>query len=96
MKFNKKVFEMINSAENIDNGFEDLLELSRSCKFSDCTHTNESGCAVKEAISNGILQQEKFDNYYRNKNEAKYIAKQQNKTKAIDYMKQRNLFKRTK
>lgn len=41
MNFNKKVFEIMNSIENTDNGFEDILELSMKCKFSDCTHTTE-------------------------------------------------------
>jgi putative ribosome biogenesis GTPase RsgA len=95
MEFNKRVFEMIDSAENIENGFEDILEISGSCKFSDCSHTNETDCAVKKAISVGILSEVRFNNYYRDKNEAKFVAKQKNKTKAIDYMKQRKLFKRS-
>ena len=88
MKFNKEVFK------NLDHGFEDIIELSRSCKFSDCTHINEIDCAVKKAISEGTLPEERFNNYYSDKNEAEYVSKQKNKTKAIDYMKQRKLFKR--
>jgi putative ribosome biogenesis GTPase RsgA len=95
MEFNKKVFEIIDSVENLDNGFEDILELSRSCKFSDCTHTNETDCAVKRAISHGTLPEESFNNYDRDKKEAEYVSKHKNKTKAIDYMKQRKLFKRS-
>ncbi|MCQ6268213.1 hypothetical protein M1K46_21605 [Fictibacillus sp. WQ 8-8] len=94
MKRNKKIFEIIDSVDNIDNGFEDLLELSRRCKFSDCTHTNETDCAIKHALSEGILSEERFNNYYRDKNEGEYVSKQKNKTKAIDYMKQRKLFQR--
>jgi ribosome biogenesis GTPase len=84
----------MDSEQNLENGFEDILELSRRCKFSDCTHTNETDCAVKKAISDGILPEEKFNNYFRDKNEAEYVSKQENKTKAIDYMKQLKLFKR--
>ncbi|WNB91741.1 hypothetical protein [Bacillus sp. NEB1478] len=94
MKSNKKVFEIIDSAEGFDNGFEDLLALSATCRFSDCTHTNETDCAVKKAISEGILPEDRLNNYYRIKNEASYVSKQQNKTKAIDYMKQRKLFQK--
>ena len=92
MKFNKKVYEIIDSAGNLDNGFEDILELSTRCKFSNCTHTTEPNCAVKKAISEGNLLEESFNNYYRFKNEAEYVSEQKNKTKAIDYMKQRKLF----
>jgi putative ribosome biogenesis GTPase RsgA len=95
MTFNKKVSEIISSDENLDNVFEDILELSRSCKFSDCTHTTEDNCAVKKAISDGTLSEERFNNYFRDKKEAEYVSKEKNKTKAIDYMKQRKLFKRS-
>lgn len=95
MKFNRKVFEIIDSVENLDNGFEDILELSMRCKFSDCTHTTEPDCAVKKAISEGILSEERFNNYYRIKHEAEYVSEQKNKTKAIDYMKQKKLFQRS-
>lgn len=92
-KFNK-VFEIINSVENLDNDFEDILELSRRCRFSNCTHTNEPECAVKKAISEGILAAGRFNNYYRLKKEAEYVSEKNNKTKAIDYMKQRKLFQK--
>lgn len=95
MKINKKVLEIIDSVEILDNGFEDISELSKECKFSNCTHTTEPDCAVKKAISEGILSDERFNNYYRAKNEAAYVSEQKNKTKAIDYMKQKKLFQRT-
>ncbi|ENQ3107941.1 hypothetical protein ACEOWJ_004046 [Bacillus cereus] len=95
MKLNKKVFEIIDSVENLDDGFEDILELSMKCKFSNCTHTTEPGCAVKKAISEGVFSVESFNNYFRVKNEAIYVSEQKNKTKAIDYMKQLKLFQRS-
>lgn len=95
MKINKKVFEIIDSVENLEDGFEDIVELSMKCKFSNCTHTTEPGCAVKKAISEGIFSEERFNNYYRVTNEAEYVSQQKNKTKAIDYMKQLKLFQRS-
>ncbi|WP_249226964.1 ribosome small subunit-dependent GTPase A [Alicyclobacillus mengziensis] len=82
------------NTEYIDNGFEDIMELSRSCRFSDCTHTTETGCAVVEAIANGSLSEDRFNSYFKEKNEALYVSNQKNKTKAIDYMKQLKLFAR--
>jgi putative ribosome biogenesis GTPase RsgA len=95
MKSNKKVFEIIDYVENLDDGFEDILELSKRCRFSDCTHTTEPDCAVKKAIAEDILSEERFNNYYKAKNEAEYVSEQKNKTKAIDYMKQKKLFERS-
>jgi putative ribosome biogenesis GTPase RsgA len=91
MKSYKKGSDVTNS-ENNEDEYPKILDLSTRCKFSDCTHTSENDCAVKEAISEGILLEETFHNYYREKKEAEHISKQKNKTKAIDYMKQRKLF----
>ncbi|PEW02963.1 hypothetical protein CN425_08600 [Bacillus cereus] len=84
--------DLINHKDNSDFWYEDIVNLSRRCKFSNCSHTNEPHCAVKKALSDGILSEEIFNNYYRDINEAQYISKQRNKTKAIDYMKQLKLF----
>lgn len=92
-KFNK-VFEIMDSIENLDNDFEDILELSKRCKFFDCTHTTEPECAVIKAISEGTLSDARFNTYYRLKKESQYVSKKKNKTKAIDYMKQRKLFRK--
>lgn len=92
MKSNKKVSEIIDSVGNYEDGFEDIIELSMGCKFSNCTHTTKPNCAVKKVISEGVLLDDRFTNYYRFINEAKYVSEQKNKTKAIDYMKQLKLF----
>ncbi len=96
MRFNRKVLEVLNSVENLEDEFEDILELSKECRFSNCTHTIEPGCAVKEAVSAGVLSEERFNYYYRVKNQAEYVSEQKNKTKAIDYMKQKKLFYKAK
>jgi Predicted GTPases len=92
MKKFSRVFEVMDSVENLNNDFQDIIELSTKCKFSNCTHTTESECAVKNAISEGILSQERYNNYYKLKNEAQYVSQNKNKTKAIDYMRKKKLF----
>lgn len=52
--------------------FADIDELSRQCRFNDCSHTKEPGCAVKEAIENGILSEDRLTSYFKLKKEAKY------------------------
>ncbi|RDI41553.1 hypothetical protein [Falsibacillus pallidus] len=90
----KKEAELTDSEKGIDFGYEDILEISKTCKFSNCTHLSEPGCEVQKAINNGLLSEERFNHFYRDKNEAEYVSQQKNKTKAIDYMKQRKLFQR--
>lgn len=52
--------------------FSDIDELSQMCKFSDCTHTKEPGCAVKKAIETGNLSEDRLESYFKLKKEAKY------------------------
>jgi len=54
----------IADAENgLEITFEMIFQLSRDCKFKDCTHTNEIGCAVLKAIENGEIDQASYENY---------------------------------
>lgn len=52
--------------------FSDVESYFGKCKFSDCKHGSEPGCAVKAAIKNGELEAERWDSYLNLKTEAKY------------------------
>lgn len=56
----------------VDIVFGDIATLSHNCKFSDCSHIIEQGCAVVEALRNGILNQASYDNYLKMKKEVEY------------------------
>lgn len=56
----------------IGEAFDDVEEFLGKCKFSDCMHQTEPGCAIKDAISNGILSRERWESYIKLKSEAKY------------------------
>jgi ribosome biogenesis GTPase / thiamine phosphate phosphatase len=45
--------------------FPEIRELSGQCRFSDCRHEQEPGCAVQEAVRNGTLQKDRLENYLR-------------------------------
>lgn len=45
--------------------FPAIQELATSCRFSDCRHLNEVGCAVIEAVQNGVLSNEVYDSYLK-------------------------------
>lgn len=61
-----------NQNSGIDRTFQDVEQYIGYCKYSDCTHTNEPGCKILEAIQNGQLSQERYASYVKLKNEAKY------------------------
>ncbi len=54
--------------------FTDVEEiLSRGCKFSDCSHNTEPGCAVKAALENNELSRERWKNYCKLKDETRFV-----------------------
>lgn len=63
---------LIGSQTGIDNTFEDILSLSKHCRFNDCTHTKEKGCAVLAALNDGTLSRERYQNYIKMKKESAY------------------------
>ena len=54
---------MWDSGDGIDIAFADIEELSCACKYADCTHTAEPGCAVLRAIENGTLDKARLESY---------------------------------
>jgi len=54
----------------IDETFSEIVELSKSCKFSNCMHIKEKGCAILSAINNGNLTDKRYKNYMKMKNES--------------------------
>ena len=51
---------MANTELGIDNTFSDIAKLEKQCKFSDCQHDTEPGCAVKAAIESGDLSVDRY------------------------------------
>ena len=64
--------------EGISEAFEDIEELRAQCKFSDCMHKKEPGCAIKQAIEDGVLDEKRFKSYITLQKEAKMFEKKQN------------------
>lgn len=56
----------------IEQGFEELSALAKSCRYADCTHQHEPGCAVRAAIGRGELREDRFANYAKLKKEAAF------------------------
>ncbi len=63
--------------DHISSTFSDVDELAKSCKFSDCTHEKEPGCAVREAISNGVLDAQRLTSFRKLMRELAYADRKQ-------------------
>ncbi|MDD4773150.1 MAG: ribosome small subunit-dependent GTPase A [Eubacteriales bacterium] len=59
-------------SEGLGGAFGDVEQYLGSCRFSDCRHQTEPGCAVKAAVESGELSPERLDSYLNLKNEARY------------------------
>ncbi len=58
--------------------FQDIAELATRCKFSDCKHDTEPGCAIKKALKEGTLAQVRLDSYRKLQREQLALARKKN------------------
>jgi ribosome biogenesis GTPase len=58
--------------ESISAGFADVEELFAECRFRDCGHQNEPGCAIRAALSSGTLLRSRWEQYLVQQRESKY------------------------
>jgi ribosome biogenesis GTPase len=61
--------------EGIEGSFADIVELTQVCKFSNCTHSNEPGCAILAALEGGELNAEHYKNYLKIQKESRHHKK---------------------
>ena len=70
--------------------FDLIFQLSQRCKFKNCTHVHEAGCAVLEAIENGELDKASYENYLKMEKEKTHfestIAERRKKDKTFGKM----------
>lgn len=81
---------MWDAATGLEQGFSDVERLFALCRFSNCTHTSEPGCAVYEAIAEGDLSERRWQAYRKLKTEetfaddkATYLAEKEKRYKNI-------------
>jgi ribosome biogenesis GTPase len=57
--------------DGLDSVFDDIKTLSARCRFRDCRHNTEPGCAVMEAVKSGDLSLDRLEHYRKLEREAK-------------------------
>lgn len=62
----------IGTDDGIAESFPEVQELSVQCRFADCTHTKEAGCAVMRAVERGELSEERYRSYLKLMKESEY------------------------
>ncbi len=81
----------IADAENgLEITFDKIYQLSENCRFKDCTHKQEKGCAVLEAVESGELDKDSYENYLKMEKEKTYfestVSERRNKDKGFGKM----------
>jgi ribosome biogenesis GTPase len=65
---------VLGQAGDVEAGCGELAELAAACRFADCTHRHEPGCAVRAALESGELPAGRLKNYMKLKKEAEHAA----------------------
>ncbi|MFD2370702.1 ribosome small subunit-dependent GTPase A [Brevibacillus sp. GCM10020057] len=63
--------------EGFRGAFDDIESIAESCRFNDCSHMREPGCAVQEAIADGTLEKARFDSYLKLQRELAHLARKE-------------------
>ena len=65
--------QLWDSAEGLERAFEDIEVVISACRFSDCAHDTEPGCAVQSGLADGSLDGERFESYRKLQRELHYL-----------------------
>ena len=69
-----RAFGLTGSEEGIASVFPEIAQLGGGCRFGDCTHTGEPGCAVQAAVDSGAMSPERLASYHKLMGEARSAA----------------------
>jgi ribosome biogenesis GTPase / thiamine phosphate phosphatase len=80
-------------SDGLDRTFDDVLSRAGRCRFGDCTHIHEEGCAVLQAVKDGQIDEERYRNYVKLKKESDFYemsySERRKKDKAFGKMKKK-------
>ncbi len=63
---------LLGVSEGVNQGFEDIFQLALNCRYLNCGHNQEPGCAVRAALTSGALTEDRYSNYVKLKNESEF------------------------
>ncbi len=63
---------LLGTGDEVNDTFAEIREYSGNCRFTNCTHTGEPGCAVLLAVANGTLGEDRYQSYLKLKKESEF------------------------
>ena len=73
--------QMWTDESTLRESFQDIEALSQQCLFHDCKHQSDKGCAIREAVESGELDEERYEAYLRLEDEIRELKRRQKKRK---------------
>lgn len=70
------------SSTGLADAFADIERLERSCRYRDCSHGNEPGCAVAEALAEGRLEERRWQHHLKLRREAEHMERRRSKSES--------------
>lgn len=67
-----RAFSFSGDEETLERSFDDIASLMSACRFKDCTHSQEPGCKINEALSAGELDADRWNNFLKIKREMEF------------------------
>ena len=61
------------AGEGLETTFDPVFTLAKKCRFRDCTHTHEAGCAVLQAIATGEIDRRSYESYLKMEKEKNFF-----------------------
>jgi ribosome biogenesis GTPase len=81
--------------EGIAAAFDDVEALAAQCRFNDCSHGDEPGCAIREAIKEGTLDKERYESWEKLQRELEHLVTKQDGRAQAEARKARRRFARS-
>jgi ribosome biogenesis GTPase len=63
---------IIGASDGVSMGFEEFVVLSANCRYANCSHEHEPGCAIRAAVKRGELSEDRYSSYIKLKKESEY------------------------
>ncbi len=74
--------QLLVSERGLRETFDEIEEVTLRCRFSDCRHENEPGCAIRDALAEGTLDAERYRNYLKMQAEMRQLETRQDQRKS--------------
>lgn len=87
-----KEFALWDATEALDESFTDITALAAACRFGDCRHETEPGCAIQAALESGALAEARFESYLKMQREQRRLAAEVDQRLKLEEKRRRKQF----